>query len=134
MKKFNKTTLLFLLPLLLSVGCSALVITPVEMTNTAIGETLARIDIYAKQNHEVPRTLTTLPKRDHHINRITDGWNRQLIYTVENNVITLTSLGKDGVIGGIGENADISQSYYYKKPDGTLWVGQDLWLVEAKKH
>lgn len=113
-------------------GCH--VITPVEMTHTAIGETFVRINIYTQENNKIPETLNMLTKRENYINKITDGWDKELLYTINDNVISLTSYGKDGINGGKDENADITKSYFYKKPNGTLWVGQDLWIVEAEKH
>ena len=67
------------------------------------------------------------------MNRTTDGWNRPLQYRVaQDGIITLTSLGADGKPGGDGEDADISVSYRSKRPNGSLWVGSPMWLVEAE--
>jgi hypothetical protein len=108
-------------------------ITPVEMTRTAMTETLARINIYAETNKAVAPSLDVLAKRDGYLNRTTDGWNRPVQYRVaQDGIITLTSLGADGKPGGDGENADISVSYRSKRPDGSLWVGSPMWLVEAE--
>ena len=108
-------------------------ITPVEMTLTAIGETFVRIAIYAENNKAVAPSLDVLPKRDGYANQTTDGWNRPLQYRVtEDGIITLTSFGADGKPGGNGENVDISQSYHSKRPDGSLWVGSPMWIVEAE--
>ena len=108
-------------------------ITPTEMTWTAMDETFARIDIYARSNKSVPTSLEMLPKREHYINRTTDGWGRPLRYSVsQDGIVSLTSLGRDGVVGGHGEDADITEAYYTRRTDGTLWAGSDLWLVEAE--
>jgi hypothetical protein len=115
-----------------SSGCTDR-IAPVETTQTAMGETFARINIYAEANKAVPQSLEALPRREGYANRITDGWNRPLRYReTEDGIITLTSFGADGKQGGGGVNADISQSYYSKRPDGSLWVGSPMWIVEAK--
>jgi hypothetical protein len=96
-------------------------------------ETLARINIYAETNKAIPPSLDVLAKRDGYVNRTTDGWNRPLQYRVtQDGIITLTSLGADGKPGGNGEDADISVSYRSKRPDGSLWVGSPMWLVEAE--
>ena len=127
----NIKILLLLLLAVIASSCG-LFFTPVEMTYGAIYETFVRIDIYAKQNNKIPETLIVLPKRDNHENRIVDGWNRKLIYKVDDTAISLTSLGKDGIIGGKDENLDITISYYRNKPDGSLWVGQELWIPCAE--
>jgi hypothetical protein len=108
-------------------------LTPVEVTDTAIGESFARIQIYAETNHSVPPSLNALPKRKGYANQITDGWHRPLLYRVTpDGVITITSLGRDGKLGGAGEDADISVNYHSKRPDGTLWVGSDSWIIHAQ--
>lgn len=63
-----------------------------------------------------------------------DGWGNEFQYVVdkENHTLTITSYGKDDVIGGIGEDADISVSYYYQKPDWTFWAASENWLQEAE--
>jgi hypothetical protein len=108
-------------------------ITPVEMTDTAIGETFFRIHIYAQKYGAVPASLDVLPKRQGYANQTTDGWGRPLEYRVRpDGTITLTSYGRDGMPGGRGDDADVSVSYHTKRPDGSLWVGSDLWIVEAR--
>jgi len=108
-------------------------ITPVEMTDTAIGETFYRIHIYAQENGKIPTSLDSLPKREGYINRTTDGWDRPLEYRVRpDGIITLTSYGRDGVPGGDGDDADISVSYRTKRADGSFWAASDLWIVEAE--
>jgi len=103
------------------------------MTWTAMGETFARIDIYAQSNKSVPTSLEMLPKREHYMNRTIDGWGRPLQYTAtQDGIISLTSLGRDGIVGGQGEDADITEAYYTRRADGALWAGSDLWLVEAE--
>ena len=114
-------------------SCCLHLITPREMTLTSITETFVRIDLYAKQNGQLPATLAVLPEREGYANRIVDGWGRPLQYHLEEDgVITLVSLGRDGKPGGPGEDADISESYYSRRTDGTLWVGAELWIAEAR--
>jgi hypothetical protein len=118
---------------LLIASCCAHIITPVEMTKTAIMETFVRMNMFAKNNKTIPKSLNILPKRKGYANRITDGWNRPLIYSIsQDDILTLTSLGKDGLPGGVGENADIVKSYYAKRKDGSLWIGASMWLVNAE--
>jgi hypothetical protein len=127
----NRASLVFLALAFLS-GCTDR-ITPVEMTRTAMTETLARINIYAQTNKGIPPSLDVLAKRDGYVNRTTDGWNRPLQYRVtQDGIGTLMSLGADGKAGGNGDDADISVSYRSKRPDGSLWVGSPTWLFEAE--
>jgi hypothetical protein len=108
-------------------------ISPIDSTITAMDESFARVQIYAKTNGAVPPSLDVLPKRKGYANQITDGWHRPLLYRVApDGVITITSFGRDGKPGGTGEDADIAVSYRSKRPDGSLWVGSDLWIVEAQ--
>jgi hypothetical protein len=108
-------------------------ITPLEMTRTAMGETFVRISLYAERHKALPPSLDVLPKREGYENRTTDGWNRPLQYTVASDgVITLKSFGADGKPGGDAKNADISESYRSRKPDGSLWAGLPMWIVEAE--
>jgi general secretion pathway protein G len=108
-------------------------ITAVDSTTSAMGETFVRIDLYAKAHGTIPASLDVLPNRDGYTNRTTDGWGRPLIYSIGNDgLLTLTSYGKDGKPGGEGADADIVKSYYSKRADGSLWVGSEMWLVEAE--
>jgi Type II secretion system (T2SS), protein G len=82
------------------------------ITPSAIGETRARIGIYYSANHALPPNLAVLPIREDHINRTTDAWNRPLIYTIDAaDSFTLSSFGRDGVPGGVGEDADIVRKF-----------------------
>lgn len=119
------TTILFLQ------GCHF--ITPVEMTNTAIGETFYRIHLYMRSLGNVPQSLEVLPIRENYANRTTDGWGRELLHTVSREgIITLQSLGRDGEPGGEGEDADISRSYRTIDETGKSIIGDDYWIVNAE--
>jgi hypothetical protein len=89
------------------------------MTVTAITETRVRIDIYlANHDGTLPPTLAVLPLRGGYANRTTDGWNRPLIYQIEGDGFSLTSLGRDGVSGGSGPDADVTEKF--RVVDGKL--------------
>lgn len=110
--------------------------TPYKKTITAIGETFTRISIYAETTHKIPYSFDVLPIRNGYSNRIIDAWGRTLLLKIENdNIMSLVSYGKDGVPGGDGDDADIIISYWLKRPDGSLWIGDRLWIVKAEiKH
>ncbi len=121
---------LFAIALLLQ-GCH--VITPVEMTHTAIGETFYRIHLFMQKEGMVPKSLDVLSLREGYGNRTTDGWGRELQYTISpNGVLSLKSLGRDGEIGGAEEDADISRSYRTIDETGKSLIGEDLWIVTAE--
>ena len=110
-------------------------IPPRAETITAIGETFARIGLYAKQNNSIPPSLAVLPKRTGYAKQTTDAWKRPLRYEVASDgVITLASLGKDGRPGGDGDDADITRAYFGRRPDGSLWATSGMWLVDAEKR
>ena len=112
-------------------SCCTHVITDEEMTLTAIGETSVRMGMYLRQHHQYPAALTELPERVGYMNRTTDGWKRSLIYSVDTNgVITLMSLGRDGKVGGTGEDQDVSRRFRTKNPDGSWCVDDELWIVK----
>jgi hypothetical protein len=103
------------------------------MTVTAMTETFVRISLYAQQNNDIPPSLDVLPRRSGYANQTTDGWRRPLKYeTTPDGIIRLTSLGKDGVPGGTGDDTDVSRAYYARCPDGSLWVTSEMWIVEAE--
>jgi hypothetical protein len=114
-------------------SCCPYVITPVEMTRASIGETFYRVYLYGKANHKIPYSFNVLPIRDGYGNCTTDGWNRGLILEIKDDkVMTLTSYGKDGKLGGEGEDSDISESHWLRREDGSLWVGDEMWVVESE--
>ncbi len=87
-------------------------ISPKEMTYTAMTETEVRMENYLQQNQSLPKSLDDLPMRRGYMNRTTDGWDHPLKYSHEGDKFTLTSFGKDGAIGGSGENVDIVREYH----------------------
>ncbi len=109
------------------------VISPKEMTVTALGESFARINLYAREHHKLPDAIADFPCRSGYSNCTEDGWGNPLLYKVANDgTITLSSLGADGKPGGIGDNADVSQSYRSIEEHGRFIAGDDLWLVDGK--
>lgn len=89
------------------------------MTMTAMTETSFRIGMFVDRNKQLPQNLDVLPKRDGYANRTTDAWKRPLIYAVDSkDTFMLTSLGRDGVVGGKGDDADIS--FKYKVTNGQV--------------
>jgi hypothetical protein len=111
-----------------------MVVTPASITAGTISVTIGRIEEYAQENKTVPKSLSKLPIRPGHSNKTTDAWGKKLIYLVNENerTISIISYGKDEKGGGAGEDKDIIRSYYYLKPDGSLWIGSDDWFEKAR--
>ena len=130
---------LLLLVVVCAVGlasCSLVTtIGPHDMSLTAITETHVRMHLYLLEHRECPESLSQLPKRDGYMNRTTDGWDRPLIYSVDDGgVITLSSLGRDGVVGGTGDDRDITRRFRTRNEDGTLNIDDELWTVTSEIH
>lgn len=70
-----------------------------------------RVRRYVKLNNEIPHDLSNLPILNGFNNDIKDAWGNDIIYLVNNKEVTLTSLGRDGKIGGKGEDTDISEKF-----------------------
>jgi len=127
-------TLLTLAPIVMAGACSSVpVISPIESTQSAIVETTVRTHTYMLAHRTYPTDLKSLPLREGFANQITDGWGRDLIYSVDDQgVISLTSLGRDGRTGGSNEDADITRRYRTRNEDGSLNIDDELWLVESE--
>ena len=103
------------------------------VTPTAIVETHYRIHLFAEQNGRLPKHLSELPKRDEYANRTVDLWGRELIYNIDvNGTITLGSYGRDGEVGGVGEDADMIHEYSSRDETGRLIAGDDSWVVDGE--
>lgn len=123
------------LPAIFMIGAGALlsctVMTPIDVTYTAILETAYRIHLYTKVNGILPPSLEVLPILENHINRTVDGWNRPLNYELTpNGLISLKSLGRDGLPGGNGEDKDIVAHCSGKNEMGYVIAGDPLWTAK----
>lgn len=108
-------------------------IPPEDMTTTAIGETFFRIHLYAKSKGVLVERLIDLPERSGYGNRLTDGWGRALLFELnEDGILTLQSLGEDGLAGGVGSNCDIVCRYRTRDESGRFIVSDDLWIVTGE--
>jgi len=87
------------------------VIPPDAMTHAAITGTKDRLGIYLQREHKLADRLDVLPPRQGYLNRTTDGWGRPLSYVATDDGFSLGSLGKDGVPGGSGDDADVIATY-----------------------
>jgi hypothetical protein len=70
------------------------------------------VAIYYRKNGALPPGLGGLPVKDGWPERATDAWGRELIYSVEGaDRFTLSSLGRDGVEGGVGDDRDLRRTF-----------------------
>jgi hypothetical protein len=127
------------LPILLAaagLGCTALRqpaarhASPEQTTRQNMVDTLLRIREYMIQHRKYPLDLTGLPTLDDHGSDTNDGWGRPLHYAVSaDGVISLTSLGRDGLPGGTKADADIRRRYRTLNRDGTSNIDDEYRIV-----
>jgi hypothetical protein len=98
---------------------------PAELTRERMAFDRIRILDYARVHGQLPTDLAALPRlalkpeADHYFE---DAWHRRLIYEVDSSgTVTLKSLGKDGVPGGSGDDADIVFKFPSHNADGS-WI------------
>lgn len=93
----------------------ALTLSDMHVTSVRIGE-------YRRLHGTMPPDLRALPEREGFVNRTTDAWGRPLLYSVDGDRFTLGSLGADGVPGGEGDDADLSETYVFEDGEAVpLW-------------
>jgi hypothetical protein len=79
-----------------------------SLTTTRMHVVKRRVLQYAQSHNQLPANLSVLPEMSGYDNSVQDSWNRNFIYEVDSTGnVTLKSYGKDGVVGGDGENADM---------------------------
>jgi general secretion pathway protein G len=97
--------------LALLIASSVTVIRPADLTRTTMTVLESRIGQYVERNGRLPGSLSELPEDTKRISAITDGWGRPIYYSTNNGKVTLMSYGKDGRLGGTGEDADIIHDF-----------------------
>jgi len=96
-----------------------------------------RILRFAHANNRLPKTLGELPATKDSANNTRDAWGHPIIMSVApDGTITLTSYGKDGVPGGMGENADAIGTFPSRTATGSWQDEQSQWIKppEPKKE
>jgi hypothetical protein len=90
--------------------------------------------MFLMANNSLPPDLSVLPKREGFANQTTDGWGRPLIYSTNTDeTVSLTSLGRDGVPGGMGDDADIVRRFRISNENGTPEVSEIHDELEDKR-
>ncbi len=85
---------------------------PYSYTITTISCIGDRINTFFIENNKLPGKLSGLPPREGYNNSLEDYWGREIIYEYDSELnIKLISYGKDGKVGGVGDNADIIEKF-----------------------
>jgi hypothetical protein len=92
-----------------------------------------RILRYASVHNVLPHSAGELPVIDRYHNGVKDGWGRVIHWQAEGNRVTLVSYGRDGIPGGIGEDADVIGVFLTKTTDGS-WTNEDCEWIRDPLH
>jgi hypothetical protein len=102
----------------------SLFLTPKDQTRTTLHILRQRIFIYADQHGKAPPSLKVLPEIQGIENETTDGWQHEIRYQVDAaSQIHLTSLGKDELLGGENDDADMVCAFPLFNAQGNLMNG-----------
>ena len=94
-------------------------IPPRALTATRMQVLKRRVLQYAQSHGELPKSLASLPPMDGYDSSVQDGWKRDITFEVSaSGVVSFRSLGRDGVAGGSGEDADILRSFPVRDTQG----------------
>lgn len=117
--------------------CLVDVIPRKDLTITRMWVLKRRVLQFAHAHNELPPSISALPPVEGYDNSTKDGWKREIIFEVSTEgVVTFRSLGRDGVVGGIGDDADIVRSFIARDSQGRWndepveWVGIEDTLGE----
>ena len=110
------------------------------LTFNRLTSSRTRLARYYSVHHDVPRFLSDLPQWDDKDASTKDGWERELGYAFQSSkdkdvvVVTLWSLGRNGTIGGDGEDADIVEQFqFFEGMGGTLSRGLPIIFHDGTK-
>jgi len=105
-----------------------------SLTTTRMHGVKRRVLQYAQSHNQLPASLSVLPEMSGYDNSVQDSWNRNFIYEVDSTGnVTLKSYGKDGVVGGDGENADMIGVFASRDASGK-WNDELVpWIVAPFK-
>lgn len=77
-----------------------------DLTHTSISMIRTAVKDYVSESGRIPQKLEEIEVFLHK-DGINDAWGRRITFKVEQNVISIQSLGRDGVKGGLGDDQDI---------------------------
>ena len=84
---------------------------PSSLTRLTIRDLERTIRSYYSNNGDIPVSLIALRKEGKYAKCHHDYWGRPIIYSYKGTVIRLVSYGKDGILGGTGDAADIAYQF-----------------------
>lgn len=105
-------------------------IPPQALTHTHMHTMKRRILRYASAHEALPISLDQLPRIEGKSNDVTDGWGRPILWRSKGDEVTLVSYGRDGVLGGTGEDEDMMGVFSTKASDGRWSDELCEWLVD----
>jgi hypothetical protein len=106
--------------------CSVDTIPPRALTATRMQVLKRRVLQYARAHGHLPKSLAALPAMEGYDNSIRDGWKRDIIFEVStSSVVTFRCLGRDGAVGGAGDDGDIIRSFPARDAQGR-WSGEPV--------
>ncbi len=95
------------------------VVPPRGLTATRMQMLKRRVIQYGQAHGELPTSLAGLPEIKGYDCDIRDGWKRDIIFEVSTSgVFTFRSLGRDGIVGGTGDDGDIVMSFPTRDAQG----------------
>lgn len=80
---------------------------PENATSTTMYVLKRRILFHTTKHDELPQSLETLIEIDGFDSRTNDYWGNKIQYSVDGNIVTLRSNGKDMMPGGINDDLDV---------------------------
>ena len=125
----------FLTILLLSDAFGGNTIPPRTSTLNTMFRTRWRLADYYRAHHRLPPALADLPLEENKDNSTKDGWGRELGYSFcRDEMVMIWSLGRDGIVGGKDEDADIVEGFqFFDGMHGRLAHGLTLVLNQDGK-
>jgi general secretion pathway protein G len=90
-----------------------------------------RINDYQRTFHHLPPSLVDLTNINQGHTILEDSWGRALIYNTNEHGYSLLSYGRDGLPGGVGLDADLSNTNLFS-PSSRLTFNQFLFDVPSK--
>jgi hypothetical protein len=99
-------------------------IPPRALTGTRMWVVKRRILQYAHSHNQLPQALSDLPEMGGFDNSVSDAWGRIFRYELlPSGDVRLTSLGRDGKVGGSGNDADMIATFPSHDAQGR-WSGE----------